>query len=150
MFLFRKTETVDQEAEAESEFLNYENIFTRLHVTGQVHDGLNFDTFATADDDLVTRITYTDAEIVVAVNAPQPVDLDDSDEEENKERETELFIQNTAKAYCLFGRIRRYIETNTNWVDVDLSSLDQVENLISTIFEKKLVQSKITNFFPIF
>ena len=35
-----------------------------------------------------------------------------------------------------------------NWVDVDLSSLDQVENLIGTIIEKKLVKSKITNFFP--
>ena len=53
---------------------------TRLHVTGQVPGGLKFDTFATADDDLVTRITYTDAEIVAAVNAPQPVDLDDSDQ----------------------------------------------------------------------
>ena len=41
-----------------------------------------------ADDDLVTRITYTDAKIVAAVNEPQPVDLDDSDEEENEERET--------------------------------------------------------------
>ena len=59
----------------------------------------------------MTRITYTDAEIVAAVNAPQPVDLDDSDEEENEERETEPFIQNTAEAYRLFGRIRRYIET---------------------------------------
>jgi len=29
-----------------------------------------------------------------------------------------------------------YIEPNTNWVDVDLSSLDKVENLIGTIIEK--------------
>ena len=85
----------------------------------------------------MTRITYTDAEIVAAVNAPQPVDLDDSDEEKNEEREIEPLIQNTAEAYRLFGRLRRYIETNTNWVDVDLSSLDQVENLIGTIIEKK-------------
>ena len=96
----------------------------------------------------MTRITYTDAEIVAFVNAPQPVDLDDSDKEENEERETEPLIQNTTEAYRLFGRLRRYIETNTNWVDFDLSSLDQVENPIRTIIEKKLVQSKITNFFP--
>jgi len=53
----------------------------------------------------VTRITYTNAEIVAAVNAPQLVDLDDSDEEENEKRETEPLIQNTAEAYRLFGRL---------------------------------------------
>ena len=87
-FLEELTESVEQDIVAEFEFLNYGNIFTRLRVSGRVPDGLKFYTFATADDDLVTRITYTDAEIVAAVNAPEPVDLDDSEEEENEERES--------------------------------------------------------------
>ena len=49
-FLGEPTESVEPEAEADSGFLNYGNIFTRLRVTGQVPDGLKFDTFATADD----------------------------------------------------------------------------------------------------
>jgi len=46
----------------------------------------------------VTRITYTDAKIVAALNASQPIDLDDSDEEENEERKTLPLIHNSAEA----------------------------------------------------